>query len=61
MDKNDSIIIFLQNQLITSDSITKLRLNERIVSLEKKVKRRGNVIKVLTATNLTSLILILAK
>jgi hypothetical protein len=59
--KNDSTIIFLQNQLITSDSITKLRLNERIVSLEKKVKRRGNVIKVLTATNLTSLILILAK
>jgi hypothetical protein len=48
--KNDSTIIFLQNQLITSDSITKLRLNERIVSLEKKVKRRGNVIKILSGT-----------
>ena len=48
--KNDSTIIFLQNQIITSDSITKLRLNERVVSLEKKVKRRGNVIKVLSGT-----------
>jgi hypothetical protein len=48
--KNDSSVISLQNQIILKDSITKNALNESIISLEKKVKRRGNVIKVLSGT-----------
>ena len=58
--KNDSTIITLQNEVITNDSITKQGLNKRIVKLEKKVKRRGNIIKLLTATNLTTIFLIFA-